>query len=62
MHDVADAVDKFDKNPDVGCMVITGSERAFAGKSLHLRPHARGAFASSPSLPAPPRPVTLSWR
>lgn len=30
MDELADAVQSFDKNPNIGCMVLTGSTRAFA--------------------------------
>ena len=30
MHEVTDAAAGFDADPDVGCLVVTGSERAFA--------------------------------
>ncbi|WP_346882464.1 enoyl-CoA hydratase-related protein [uncultured Algibacter sp.] len=30
MHDIVNVMQKFDKDPEVGCFVITGSEKAFA--------------------------------
>ena len=32
MTEVISAANSFDKNPDIGAMVITGNEKAFAGE------------------------------
>ncbi len=32
MNEVNDAVKNFDNDPEVGCIVMTGSEKAFAGE------------------------------
>ena len=31
INDVNDALDKFNNDHDIGCVVITGNEKAFAG-------------------------------
>ncbi len=30
------AIEKLEKDPDVGCIVLTGSQKAFAGKFIYL--------------------------
>jgi enoyl-CoA hydratase/carnithine racemase len=30
ISEMADAIDRFEADPDIGCMVMTGSEKAFA--------------------------------
>ena len=34
-HDINDALEKYDSNPEVRAIVITGNEKAFAGKLSH---------------------------
>ena len=34
MHDLNDALDKFNADSSVGCIVLTGQGKAFAGKLL----------------------------
>ena len=36
MVEMTKALKEFDADPTVGCVVLTGSERAFAGKSYFL--------------------------
>lgn len=49
MREMRIALDKFEANPDVGAVVITGSERAFAGGWSSTNRNITSFLTSSPT-------------